>query len=102
MYYINAAPNENGSHGNPGSNQTALTVRLPDELLSVYLDTMGFANIIVEDGKVTSVLVNQTALDAYKGAHPDTPSPSPEPSAFDRLEAQAIYTAMMTDTLLED
>ena len=102
MYYINEQPTETGNHGNPQSNHTSLTVQLPDELLSVYLDTMGFANIMVEDGKVTSVLVNQTAIDAYKGAHPDTPSPSPEPSAFDRLEAQAIYTATMTDTLLED
>lgn len=101
MWYINAQATENGNHGNPHSNQTAFTVQLPDKLLSVYLDTMGFANLTVEDGKVTAVTVNQTALDSYKDAHPDTPAPAPEPSAFDRLEAQALYTAMMTDTLLE-
>ncbi|MCR5577227.1 MAG: hypothetical protein K6F56_09485 [Oscillospiraceae bacterium] len=28
--------------------------------------------------------------------------PEPGPSDFDRLEAQAVYTAMMTDTLLEE
>lgn len=32
---------------------------------------------------------------------PAPPEPEPEPSDFDRLEAQATYTAMMTDTLLE-
>lgn len=28
--------------------------------------------------------------------------PAPEPSQADRTEAQALYTAMMTDTLLEE
>lgn len=27
--------------------------------------------------------------------------PPPQPTALDRLEAQAVYTAMMTDTLME-
>lgn len=30
------------------------------------------------------------------------PEPEPEPTQLDRIEAQAIYTAMMTDTLLEE
>ena len=30
-----------------------------------------------------------------------TPMPEPEPTRLDRTEAQATYTAMMTDTLLE-
>ena len=29
------------------------------------------------------------------------PVPTPEPSDLDRIEAQALYTALMTDTLLE-
>ena len=29
------------------------------------------------------------------------PEPEPEPTQLDRVEAQAVYTAMMTDTLLE-
>lgn len=29
------------------------------------------------------------------------PEPTPEPGQLDRVEAQATYTAMMTDTLLE-
>lgn len=29
------------------------------------------------------------------------PEPEPEPTQLDRIEAQVIYTAMMTDTLLE-
>lgn len=30
------------------------------------------------------------------------PEPDPEPTQLDRVEAQATYTAMMTDTLLEE
>ena len=30
------------------------------------------------------------------------PEPEPEPTQLDRVEAQATYTAMMTDTLLEE
>lgn len=33
---------------------------------------------------------------------PIPPEPDPEPTPEDRLEAQVLYTAMMTDTLLED
>lgn len=29
-------------------------------------------------------------------------TPDPTPSELDRLEAQVVYTAMMTDTLLEE
>lgn len=32
---------------------------------------------------------------------PDPVEPEPEPTQLDMVEAQAIYTAMMTDTLLE-
>lgn len=33
---------------------------------------------------------------------PEPEPPEPEPSDIDRLEAQITYTAMMTDTLLEE
>jgi hypothetical protein len=32
---------------------------------------------------------------------PEPEPPEPEPTDQDRLEAQVVYTAMMTDTLLE-
>ena len=98
--YINANENENGNHGNQQSFKTALTVELPDSLLSAYLDTMGFANITVDEGKVTAVSVNQSALDNYKKTHSDI---SEENHVTDNewLESQILYTAIMTDTLLE-
>lgn len=33
---------------------------------------------------------------------PVPPEPAPEPSRLDEVEAQMLYTAMMTDTLLEE
>lgn len=95
MYYINRQASENGNHGTPRSNPTALTVALPDELISVYLGTMGFAHLTVEDGKVASVTVNQTALDAYTDAHPDVPEPPTEPTVREML---AALSSELTDT----
>ena len=43
--------------------------------------------------------------EAYNGEYTieddGQPEPEPEPTQLDRVEAQAVYTAMMTDTLLE-
>ena len=43
--------------------------------------------------------------EAYNGEYEliddGEPEPEPEPTQLDRVEAQATYTAMMTDTLLE-
>lgn len=41
--------------------------------------------------------------EAYNGEYTieDNGEPDPAPTQLDRLEAQATYTAMMTDTLME-
>ena len=65
MYYINIEPNESGNHGNPVSNYVEGMVILPDELLSEYIQTMGFATIRITDDFVSSVTINQEAYDAY-------------------------------------
>jgi hypothetical protein len=43
------------------------------------------------------------AVPGYEGARigDQYVAPPPQPTALDRLEAQAVYTAMMTDTLME-
>ena len=42
--------------------------------------------------------------EAYNGEYTieDDGEPEPAPTQLDRIEAQTTYTAMMTDTLLED
>lgn len=102
MYYIRSTPDASGNHGNPQGNCVGDMLILPDELLKAYIDTMGFAILTVDEGTVTAVEVNQAAYDAYRAEHPPGPEPAPEPSQLDRVEAQAMYTALMTDTLLDE
>lgn len=74
MYYINpTGPN----HGNPMGQPFPGCVALPDELLSAYLDTMGFCTLTVQDGAVTALVVDQEALDAYNAEHPEVEPEKP-------------------------
>lgn len=73
---------------------------------------------IVKNGIIENVIVCDSAevaaqfgaLPGYDGAAigtpyappPAPPEPDPAPTQLDRVEAQATYTAMMTDTLLEE
>lgn len=74
MYYINPTGQ---NHGNPMGQSFPGCVALPDELLSAYLDTMGFCALTVEDNVVTAVTVSQEALDAYLQDHPDVEPEKP-------------------------
>ena len=67
MNYINRTPNENGNYGNP---QSRGEVALPDELLSSYIDTMGFAVLTLDGDTVTAVERNEEAYSAYMANHP--------------------------------
>lgn len=66
---------------------------------SHYLDgglytTQGIPRYKYEDG--ACVLRSEAELAADRDA-----LPKPQPSQLDRVEAQATYTAMMTDTMME-
>lgn len=75
----------------------------PDEYAEIFYSTSpaGFVNITVEDDIVTSMEINQEALDVYVASLPEPTEPVTEPTQLDLIEAQVTYTAMMTDTLLE-
>ena len=100
MFYINQTADTSGNHGNPVSHQSEGMVTLPESILSEYISTRGFANLIIEDGIVTNVTINQEAYDAYMKDHPDIPEEE-TPTQLDTIEAQVLYTALKTDTLLE-
>lgn len=56
-----------------------------------------FGEVTVDETQTPPVVTSWTA-----GTIPEPePEPEPEPTQLDRVEAQAVYTAMMTDTLLE-
>ena len=93
MYYIKATPNESGDYGNPVSNPFPGCVALPDDLLGPYIEAKGFVFLELEQAEevpvklllagvkefyvVSSLEVNQEALDAYRAEHPDIPEPEP-------------------------
>ena len=84
MYIIKKIANANGSRP---PMQTWENTKLPsgyalcpDEFYNVFYSTTpaGFVNITVKDNVVTSMAVNQEALDAYIASLPE-PEPEPEP-----------------------
>ena len=87
MYYIQAQPNASGNYGNPKGQPFHGCVGLPADLLSAYIEAQGFVLLVIENGQVASLEVNQEALDAYNAEHPDVPEPEPQPTTEDILNA---------------
>lgn len=95
MQIIEIEALDNGAHNNQTS--SAITAPPPGwaEIPAgmAVPETFPFVDIGVEG----DVVVKMTA-----GTVPEPePEPTPEPTQLDRVEAQATYTAMMTDTLME-
>lgn len=93
---IEIAPLPNGAHRNQTwSGQAAVPegyAVIPESM--DIPESFPFVSVTAEGGVVT-------AMEA--GELPPAPDPVPDtPSELDRLEAQVMYTALMTDTLLED
>lgn len=91
MYYIQPESNESGSYGNPITPGWSGALALPDELLSAYIDSMGFVTLTVKDGVVTSVKRNEEAYQAYVDSLPEPePEPEPQPTPQDTTDALLI------------
>ncbi len=91
MYYINATPNETGDYGNPMGQPFTGCLKLPEALLSSYIEAKGFIIFDeVVDGEVVSLEVNQEALDAYLTEHPEAPEREAEPSEADDIAAMLV------------
>lgn len=98
MKIMEIEPLDNGAH----RNQELFGVDLPElpEGWAVVPEEMEvpesypFVNIEAENGTVTAMTAGEVPAPEQK--------PTPAPTAQDRLEAQVVYTAMMTDTLLEE
>lgn len=97
MLIIEIQPQENGAHRNqkPSGNLRIIPegwAVVPDSIK--IPDTFPFVDIEVDGQTVTSMTA---------GTVPEPePESAPEPTQLDRIEAQAAYTAMMTDTLLTE
>ena len=114
MQILEKEPLENGGYSViqtwPGDVPPEGYVIVPDTLdTSVFYDFMGFVTLELDGDIVTAMIGNQEAFDAYKASLPEPVDPPPTTDERvaalekqnDRLDAQATYTAMMTDTLLE-
>lgn len=98
MTIIEITALENGAH----RNQTVFGSIPVPEGWAVIPDGMETANfpfgtVTVDDSTPPAV----TSWTPGEMPEPE-PAPEPEPTQLDRVEAQATYTAMMTDTLLEE
>ena len=69
-------------------------IEVPAHLEAAVWDTLGWCDLQIEDGKLVGITPTERP-------EPE-PQPTPEPTQLDRVEAQATYTAMMTDTLLPE
>ena len=99
MWYIKPIADASGNHGNPHYPAREGDLELPEILTEAYVDARGFVLLTVENGIVMAVEKNEDAYNAYITEHPDTPTP---PTDLERIEAQVLYTALMTDTLREE
>lgn len=81
---------ENNNHGNPVSQPFEGSVALPNELLSVYIDTMGFCDIEVTDDIVTAIIADTEAIEVYEATHPEPTPAEPEPTPDDDRDAMLV------------
>lgn len=58
--------------------------------------------LIDEHGRYNYKLVEGKVVEVAEGDKPTIEEPEQQATAQDRIEAQVMYTAMMTDTLLEE
>lgn len=66
---------------------------VPDDMTEDILTTCGFCDIELNEDETE--IVSFTAREI-----PEIPEVKAEPTQLDRVEAQVVYTAMMTDTLI--
>lgn len=95
MQIIEIAPLDNGAHNNqtssaitsppPGWAEIPAGMEIPETFPFVDIEVSG--NVVT---KMTAGVVPEPE-----------PEPTPKPTQLDRVEAQTVYTAMMTDTLME-
>lgn len=69
--FIWSIPNENGYYGNPHSIEVEGDIKLPDELLSDYIEAKGFVILEITNDTVTSVKLNEEAYNAYIASLPE-------------------------------
>jgi hypothetical protein len=102
MRIIEIAPLENGAHRNQTIGNGFYFSKLPAgwAIIPADMETPNFPFGEVEAEEINGKMI---VTKWTPGEMPEpVPVPEPEPTQLDRIEAQVAYTAMMTDTLLEE
>lgn len=106
MWIIPSAVNEDGGRSNM---QTCNGATLPDgyywcdeQYVDTYCQAKGFVNIEVDGDTVTSMAVNQEALDKWNAEHPDPEPVEPEPTTDDIVNALIGYDPNPVTTTTEE
>lgn len=107
MKIIKKEPNVSGAHPAPqtwtSSNIPSTHAVILDSLdMTAFYEHNGFVTLTIENNTVVSYTPNVEAWEAWKASLPDPAEIEVEPTQLDKIEAQVTYTAMMTDTLLEE
>ena len=76
---------------NPYGNDYAI---VPSEMVDAIFETHGYCDITLNEDETEVVSFVAREI-------PQITEPTPQPSQLDVIESQVMYTAMMTDTLLE-
>lgn len=99
MRIIEIPPLDNGAHRNQNAPLAAVPegwAELPEGL--ELPESFPFVELVLDEGTERPVVKE---LLPGRVPEPET-APEEPPSQLDRIEAQALYTALMTDTLLEE
>lgn len=105
MLIIKLNPENNGAHSNQACNFTLPEIPegwavVPPELEAQTLELLPWVTLELEDGVIIGISDNAEARAA--AAEEPSVEDGPTPTQLDRVEAQATYTAMMTNTLLPE
>lgn len=105
MLIVKTQPNINGSLDNQLCNFALPQIPdgwavVPPELEQQTMELLPWVLLELEDGEIVGVSDNAEARAAAASAPPVEDIPAP--SQLDRAEAQATYTALITDTLLPE
>lgn len=104
MYIISKTPNSSGAYpplqlwqGKPPASHYLY----PESLFGVFYPAdkrcAGFVHLTAEGNTVTAAEWNEEAYQDYCNEYPES---EPKPTQNDIIEAQVVYTAMCTDTII--
>lgn len=107
MKYIQPNPNPSGAYPAPQGNPFKGAIPLTEKQAAYLVERNGFVTVAntpdpEDEGSSVTLTENTAAWEAWKAEEAAKAAETPAPTQLDRVEAQAAYTAMMTNTMLPE